>query len=411
MFTYLPSLCFQKVYLEFDDSGRLSLVRTNGVEVPLKQDMLYYNSAAGDNGAFVNRSSGAYIFRPNGTVNHLGGSLDITVIEGPIVKEIHQKFNDWISQVIRIYEDKTYVEFDWLVGPIPVEDLVGKEVISRFSSSIKSGGTFFTDSNGRDMMKRQRFEREDFDAIFNETESANYYPVTANIALEDSKIRMAVLNDRAQGGSSLSDGSLELMVHRRILHDDAFGVGEALNETEFGRGLTSRGQHYLLIGANTKQTKINERRLQLEVLLPHWKFFSTESVSGPKSDVNKLFSAFSSLPDDVNILTLEPWNENQILLRLENIIEKPEGSDIKVNLQKLCKQLGFSEIRETVLDGNMWLSDMKRLKFTEDNGIIDTTLQRSAHTPFFATSANPSQDFEIVMSPMSIRTFILTLES
>ena len=24
------------------------------------------------------------------------------------------------------------------------------------------------------------------------------------------------------------------MVHRRLLHDDAFGVGEALNETAFG---------------------------------------------------------------------------------------------------------------------------------------------------------------------------------
>ncbi|KAB7500477.1 hypothetical protein Anas_14489 [Armadillidium nasatum] len=27
---------------------------------------------------------------------------------------------------------------------------------------------------------------------------------------------------------------MELMVHRRLLYDDAFGVGEALNETAFG---------------------------------------------------------------------------------------------------------------------------------------------------------------------------------
>lgn len=396
--------------MEFDDSGRLSLVRTNGVEVPLKQDILYYNGAAGNNAVFANRSSGAYIFRPNGTLHHLGGNIEITVIEGPIVKEVHQKFNDWISQVIRIYEDRTYVEFEWLVGSIPIEDKIGKEVVSKFSSNIKSGGTFYTDSNGRDMLKRKRYSREDFEAIFNETESANYYPVTASIALEDSKIRMAIFNDRAQGGSSLSDGSLELMVHRRLLHDDAFGVGEALNETEYGSGVSAKGKHYLLVGPNTQQSKINERRLQLEILLPHWKFFSTEPVSVFKSDVNKIFSAFSSLPADVNILTLEPLNNNQILLRLENILEKPEGSTVIVNIQKLCKQLKFSEIRETTLDGNMWLSDMKRLRFTEDNGIIDTTLQRSSHTPFFATSASHLKDFDIVLTPMSIRTFVLRVE-
>jgi hypothetical protein len=30
---------------------------------------------------------------------------------------------------------------------------------------------------------------------------------------------------------------------RRLLFDDAFGVGEALNETAFGEGLVARGKH------------------------------------------------------------------------------------------------------------------------------------------------------------------------
>ena len=33
--------------------------------------------------------------------------------------------------------------------------------------------------------------------------------------------------------------------YRRLLHDDAFGVGEALNETAFGVGLVARGTHRL----------------------------------------------------------------------------------------------------------------------------------------------------------------------
>lgn len=43
--------------------------------------------------------------------------------------------------------------------------------------------------------------------------------------------QLSVLTDRAQGCASLTDGELELMVHRRLLTEDQRGVGEALNET------------------------------------------------------------------------------------------------------------------------------------------------------------------------------------
>ena len=42
-------------------------------------------------------------------------------IIGPLVNEIHQVVNEWVTQIIRIYKGKNYIEFNWLVGPIPVE--------------------------------------------------------------------------------------------------------------------------------------------------------------------------------------------------------------------------------------------------------------------------------------------------
>lgn len=49
------------------------------------------------------------------------------------------------------------MEFEWLVGPIPVSDRVGKEVITRYRvPSIRSDGVFYTDSNGRQIIKRKR---------------------------------------------------------------------------------------------------------------------------------------------------------------------------------------------------------------------------------------------------------------
>lgn len=40
---------------------------------------------------------------------------------GPIVQEIHQECNRWVSQVIRKYDGEDHIEFEWLVGPIPDE--------------------------------------------------------------------------------------------------------------------------------------------------------------------------------------------------------------------------------------------------------------------------------------------------
>ena len=45
------------------------------------------------------------------------------------------------------------------VGPIPVEDGVGKEVVVVYKTEIRSNETFFTDSNGRQLVERKRGER------------------------------------------------------------------------------------------------------------------------------------------------------------------------------------------------------------------------------------------------------------
>lgn len=123
-----------------------------------------------------------------------------------------QTFNKWISQVIRVYKNEKKAEFQWMVGPIPVEDRVGREIITRFDTDIASDGIFFTDSNGREWLQRQRDHRDTWTPKLQEKVAGNYYPVTAKIAIRDEMRRFVLLNDRAQGGSSLADGSMELMV-------------------------------------------------------------------------------------------------------------------------------------------------------------------------------------------------------
>ena len=57
----------------------------------------------------------------------------------------------------------------------------------------------------------------------------------------------------------MASGEVELMLHRRLLYDDAFGVGEPLDEVAFGQGLVVRGTEWLQGG------KFNKRYLGLKI--------------------------------------------------------------------------------------------------------------------------------------------------
>lgn len=63
-------------------------------------------------------------------------------------------------------------------------------------------GKFFTDSNGRRLLKRQK----------NESIERSYYPITSAAVLKDDTHRVTVLTDRAQGAASWLDGTIEIMV-------------------------------------------------------------------------------------------------------------------------------------------------------------------------------------------------------
>ena len=91
-------------------------------------------------------------------------------------------------------------------------DKVGKEIITKYASNIDNKGVFYTDSNGRDMLERKINYRPTWKVKLEEPISGNYYPVTAKISIKDEKSRLSALTDRAQGGSSLKDGEIELMV-------------------------------------------------------------------------------------------------------------------------------------------------------------------------------------------------------
>ncbi|CAI7761870.1 unnamed protein product [Closterium sp. NIES-54] len=208
---------------------RAELIKPNGkafatlAAANISSDMLFYSSA----------ESGAYIFKPTAD-----GALPfrrkqrvpIRVLRGPIVEEFHRQVARDVSEVYRVYPGENYAELGYSIGPLVEDGSLGKEVVASFSSSIQSGDVFYTDSNGRDYLKRVRDSRPDWTLSVKEPIAGNFYPVTVGAFIGDGESQLSLLVDRAAGAASLASGQLEVMLHRRLDTVDNKGVGEPLNE-------------------------------------------------------------------------------------------------------------------------------------------------------------------------------------
>ena len=82
-------------------------------------------------------------------------------------------------------------------------DLTGKEIIAKYDVKLNTKDSFFTDSNGRQMLKRTRNYRPTWKLNVTEPVSANYYPVNSRIFIRDENDQATILTDRSQGGSSM----------------------------------------------------------------------------------------------------------------------------------------------------------------------------------------------------------------
>lgn len=90
-------------------------------------------------------------------------------------------------------------------------------MVTKYTSTLKSGSIFYTDSNGKENLKRVRNFRPTWELNISEPVAGNYYPITSQISIRDESadLDLVVLVDRAQGGSSLKDGEIEVMVNIR----------------------------------------------------------------------------------------------------------------------------------------------------------------------------------------------------
>ncbi|XP_075222185.1 lysosomal alpha-mannosidase-like [Lycorma delicatula] len=393
-------------------NGHIKSCIIKGKMYSLHQSYLYYISKDLPE---RDKPSGVYIFNPkeNEPVPVSTSNPEFKVYYGVHVDEIHQKFNDWASQVVRVYKDEDHIEFDWLIGPLGVsQDFIGKEVVIRYKiPELNSNETFFTDSNGREMIRRIRNKRESWTInMGNSTVSSNYYPVTSRIMIQDGETQMSIIPDRPEGGTSLNDGEIELMVHRQLIYDDELGVGEPLIENEFNREIMVRGKHYLTIGKVQNQNA--DDRLLIERKYNEVWMFLTQLNDTKFSTWNDMFKMEysglkTSLPENVRILTLEPWLDGQFLLRIEHFIERNDHNELSnpatISIENLFTPFTISSVKEMTLGANTELNKVRRLKWSSD-----------VHNPdpndHDGLLLNDNVNWKsLLLNPMQIRTFLISV--
>lgn len=363
------------------DCGVLVAMRRkdHDLRITLSQEFQYYASYAGHD-----QASGAYVFRPaSDKATGVSECPAFEVYDGENVVELRQTWSPWVQQTYRLYKDAKHVEVEWTVGPIPMDDQIGKEVITKYSSDIQSEGIFYTDSNGREYVERKRNYRPSWNLQVNEPVAGNYYPVNTGIYIKDNRAELTVLTDRSQGGSSIEDGQIELMIHRRTLSDDNKGVGEALNEPGEGLtdGLVARGVHYLLLDIPSEASQ-HRRQLMERIFLP-----PLVAYHSPRMVLNLPEPTSINLPVQVQISTLQVISHDTFRLRLAHqyAIKDIDSKPAVVFVDDLFPFVQVVRLTEVSLTGTK-----RALKNRVPR-------QHPVHHPF-----------EVRLEPMQIRTYGVT---
>ncbi len=229
---------------------------------------------------------------------------------------------------------------------------------------------------------------------------------------------MTVLTDRSQGGSSLVDGSIELMVHRRILHDDSRGVDEPLNETSEimpyppygdasrkGKGVIIAGTLRVLIGAGSSGAKL--ARSEMDNMFSPLHLFTANAGSQKRSTKAEYPKAKVALkepfPENLQLITYKVTSVQDdtttYLVRLGHKYASGESKEyslpVEFDLSKLFRQ-DIVDVTETTLTGNSEKIKSKKSK-----------KQWSSDSPYREDTPGSSKGKIIMIYPMQIRSLVV----
>lgn len=359
-------------------------------------------SCLGD--ALTQLSLQPYVFHPSGPATPIAAAVPVswTVSVGAYVSEVRQQFSlpcpgvtnptasCGLTQTLRLYHSTVASDLDPVIeilhdaGPLQGNT----DLAVRFVSTLQNNGTtnrayidishpsgiIYTDDNCWATHQRS------FNASISDTIAGNVYPMPCWAFIQGGDAQLTLLADRTHGVSSLQQGVLEVMVHRRILTSDLKGP-LALNDTD----RLENARSLLLFGPVESAAPLWHRLTYL-LQYPPQPLFSVAAAC-PKD-----FAAPAALPPAVHLLTLSFLTPQTLLVRFAHVFEANEDANYSVPITfDVTTVLPFvSSLSERTLSGVAAINDDRRRKWSAVRN---------------AAIAAPVGNFSITLVPGQIRTF------
>jgi lysosomal alpha-mannosidase len=423
-----------------------------GAAAPLTQRWLVYTGADGSDLNGSRQASGAYIFRPLMQtplpVSTEGAPPALTLFTGPVVSEARSMVG-YVSQSTRLWAGAADVECEWTVGPVDRQPAgastpLSQEVVTRYDGGWGGGGgpsAWVSDSNCREGQARRTAWRPQPQWNYSGSEpvSENYFPTGCLVRTSSPDLTLAVAVDRAQGSTSPAPGVLEVMVHRRMAHDDGRGVGEPLNVRGGaaisrsplflpphpptqpnpapqepgldGNGLIIRGRHWLVVAPAAVAAPLYKFAQQRALALPNNILgFAPLGALTPSAWLAQYKGGASvlaaPLPPNVHLATLHALAPTRVLLRLAHTYDAGEhpqlAQNATVGLAGLLQGWVITEAVDYTLPGSQPLAGVPQSVLTTDDG--------ARYMLPVLPDAPAGAQLLVTLPPMSIRTLMCTVE-
>ncbi|KAJ1355827.1 hypothetical protein KIN20_013380 [Parelaphostrongylus tenuis] len=121
-----------------------------------------------------------------------------------------------ISQVYSIWESSPSVE---IASEVDIQLKSNFGLAMRLVTNVQSGDELYKDLNRIWLIRR--FKKLPF--------QAHFYPIPASAYTEDTSARLSLFGVKALGVASLKPSELEVMLDRRLMHDDGRGLDQVVD--------------------------------------------------------------------------------------------------------------------------------------------------------------------------------------
>ncbi|KAK5583106.1 hypothetical protein RB653_004696 [Dictyostelium firmibasis] len=374
----------------------------NKLGISISQHLIEYTSLSDD----------AYKFRVQGLpipLTPVNPQFYLTV--GPVVQIVTIIYNGNCSQSYLVYNDTIssnpfengYNNDSRLIRNdqyFEIDNIVAsgwdKEISMKFTTNINNENIFYT-NNGLEIMKRQWEIHWNDTFIWSEI-TGNFYPMinTGYIVDEvNNDQQLTLLSKQTFAASSQSNGEFEILLIRRSNYTQ-WSVHEPMNDTSNPslRILCFFGDPSYSNEIRTPHSILFENPLQ-----PVYSLISPLTPIDKYVEIyNTLFKPLQvSLPYNLHLLTFtKQWIDSpSIIMRLINIYEIGQSNNFS---KSISFNIGSDNNNNNNNNNNGFLTHYNISQ------IIETTLSANSEI-----SSNPTNNLEITLEPLEIKTFLLTL--